>query len=171
MTAPGGVDSHSHMASSTPVPPPAAGGRPPLFIWIAIAGVIVLAALLVRALNNAPAPQDAASATASSSASTSSVAPPAAAPAPQAAAPAAPAAKKTPASGPLPPLPMLGFAPPRPIETVRAVFEFAARRPDVLEYVPCFCGCENSGHRGNDDCFVKRREPNGDVEWEPHGMS
>jgi hypothetical protein len=26
------------------------------------------------------------------------------------------------------------------------------------------------GHKGNDDCFVKQRAPNGDVvQWEPHG--
>jgi hypothetical protein len=41
----------------------------------------------------------------------------------------------------------------------------------VLSYVPCFCGCERSGHRGNEDCFVKARDINGDVvEWDEHGM-
>ena len=41
----------------------------------------------------------------------------------------------------------------------------------MLSYVPCFCGCERSGHRGNEDCFVKARDVNGDVvQWEEHGM-
>ena len=39
---------------------------------------------------------------------------------------------------------------------VRAAYQFAAEHPEVLSYVPCFCGCERGGHRGNDDCFVKR---------------
>ncbi len=71
----------------------------------------------------------------------------------------------------LPPLPFQAYAPPRPMETVRAVYQFAAEHPEVLGYVPCFCGCEREGHRGNDDCFVKSRNSSGDVtEWEPHGL-
>ena len=71
----------------------------------------------------------------------------------------------------LPPLPFQAYAPPRPMETVRAVYKFAAEHPEILGYVPCFCGCEREGHRGNDDCFVKARNEKGDVtEWEPHGL-
>ena len=71
----------------------------------------------------------------------------------------------------LPPLPFQAYAPPRPMETVKAVYKFAAEHPEVLGYVPCFCGCERGGHRGNDDCFVKARNAQGDVtEWEPHGL-
>ena len=71
----------------------------------------------------------------------------------------------------LPPLPLQSYAPPRPMETVRAVYQFAAEHPEILGYVPCFCGCERSGHRGNDDCFVKARNAQGDVtEWDPHGL-
>jgi len=37
--------------------------------------------------------------------------------------------------------------------------------------VPCFCGCERMGHRGNDDCFVKSRDARGvPTEWEEHGL-
>jgi hypothetical protein len=54
---------------------------------------------------------------------------------------------------------------------VKAVYRFAAEHPEVLGYVPCFCGCERGGHKGNDDCFVKARNAQGDVtEWEPHGL-
>jgi hypothetical protein len=78
-------------------------------------------------------------------------------------------AKKAAPSGPLPPIPFQDYPAPRPPQVVQAVFEFAARHPEVLQYVPCFCGCENSGHRGNDDCFVRSRDGNGRVTWEPHG--
>jgi Protein of unknown function with PCYCGC motif len=71
----------------------------------------------------------------------------------------------------LPPIPFQAYAPPRPPEVVRAVYKFAAEHPEILSYVPCFCGCEREGHRGNDDCFVKARNAQGDVtEWEPHGL-
>jgi Protein of unknown function with PCYCGC motif len=169
------------------LPPPPATSSHPLAIGIAVLIVIAVAGLLIRGMNSssAPVPATAASGaqpptpepnpplaakdtTASVAAMTSSTPPSTPVQAP---ASTRPGVKKTPAKGPLPPLPMLGFAPPRPIDVVQAAFEFAARRPDVLEYVPCFCGCENSGHRGNDDCFVKSRDSQGKVEWEPHGMS
>jgi Protein of unknown function with PCYCGC motif len=70
----------------------------------------------------------------------------------------------------LPPIPELGFAPPRPFEEVRAVYRFAALHPEVMRYVPCFCGCERNGHQDNEDCFVKARAADGSVTWEPHGL-
>jgi|SRR5262244_2439678 len=71
----------------------------------------------------------------------------------------------------LPPLPY-DPAPARPPEVVRDAYLFAAEHPEVAGYVPCYCGCENMGHRGNDECFVKARNDKGDVtEWEPHGMT
>lgn len=72
--------------------------------------------------------------------------------------------------GPLPPLPTPPFAPPRPPGVVKATYEFAARRADVMQYVPCFCGCERSGHVGNDDCFVSSRDADGKPVWDLHGM-
>jgi len=73
--------------------------------------------------------------------------------------------------GPLPALPPVPFTPSRPMPIVQQVYEFAARHPEVLQHVPCYCGCERIGHNGNHDCFVKTRMPNGTVtEWEPHGI-
>jgi hypothetical protein len=60
----------------------------------------------------------------------------------------------------------------RPAAVVNTAYRFAAEHPEILSYVPCYCGCERMGHHGNDDCFVTARAPNGDVtEWEPHGMT
>jgi hypothetical protein len=71
----------------------------------------------------------------------------------------------------LPPIPFRGYAPPRPPEVVTAAFHFAAEHPEITSYVPCFCGCQQAGHKGNHDCFVRSRAANGDVtEWEEHGV-
>jgi hypothetical protein len=71
----------------------------------------------------------------------------------------------------LPALNFPGYATARPPEVVKAAYKFAAEHPEVMSYVPCFCGCEHMGHRGNEDCFVKARDVNGDVvQWEDHGM-
>jgi hypothetical protein len=71
----------------------------------------------------------------------------------------------------LPPLPVTPFPAARSVEVVRAVYTFAAKHPEVLSKVPCFCGCENRGHRHNDDCFVASRDARGvPTAWEPHGV-
>ncbi len=70
-----------------------------------------------------------------------------------------------------PPIPFQGYQPPRSKEVITAAYEFAAEHPEVLSYIPCFCGCENAGHGGNHDCFVRSRNTAGDVvEWDEHGV-
>ena len=69
-----------------------------------------------------------------------------------------------------PPIPSPGFAPGRPVDQTRAVYQFAAEHPEVLKFVPCYCGCESTGHPHNESCFVKRRDAAGNVaEWDTHG--
>jgi hypothetical protein len=71
----------------------------------------------------------------------------------------------------VPPLPNVGFAPVRPMDIVRATYDFAAQHPEVLRYIPCFCGCGTQGHKANESCFVARRDPKGNVlEWDTHGF-
>jgi len=70
-----------------------------------------------------------------------------------------------------PPLPNVGFAPVRPMDVVRATYDFAAQHPEILSYVPCYCGCGSQGHKHNESCFVARRDPRGNVlEWDTHGF-
>lgn len=86
-------------------------------------------------------------------------------------APAAAARKAdAPARVMTPPIPNPGFAPGRPVDVTRAVYDFAAQHPEVLKYVPCYCGCESSGHPHNESCFVKTRDARGNVTaWDTHG--
>jgi hypothetical protein len=86
-------------------------------------------------------------------------------PSPQALKPSAPARKTA------PPLPNVGFPPVRPMDVVRATYDFAAQHPEVLKYVPCYCGCGSQGHMANEACFVARRDARGNVlEWDTHGF-
>ena len=101
-------------------------------------------------------------------------APPAAAPVETAAVmepmPPEPLPARVPADDELPPLPVVGYQPPRPPDVVHAVYRFAAQHPEVMRYVPCYCGCEHSGHRDNEDCFVSARDAEGRVTWNAHGL-
>jgi hypothetical protein len=144
---------------------------------IAVLTVVAIAGFFLLLRDPAPAPM--ASAPPAETAAPAPVSTPQPAPAPQAPATSEPAAQAAaapaepapvPTTGPLPPLPMPQFAPARPAEVVRAVYEFAARHPEVLRYVPCFCGCEQRGHDHNEDCFVSSRDAQGRVTWDVHGM-
>ena len=63
-----------------------------------------------------------------------------------------------------------GFA-SHPIEFIRAAYAFAARRPDVVQYLPCYCGCEKQGHQSLQFCFVKKRTASGIAEWDGMGFT
>ena len=140
-------------------------GGPP---WILIGGaVVVLAVVAFLGLNGgseAPATSEGETASAADE-------PPEPPPAP----PTPPLNERTPtpaADAAMPPLQLQANLIPRDPELVREVYLFAARHPEVLEYVPCFCGCETRGHKRNADCFVRERNADGTVRaWEEHGMA
>lgn len=57
------------------------------------------------------------------------------------------------------------------MDIVRATYDFAAQHPEILNYVPCYCGCGSQGHTDNENCFVARRDARGNVlEWDTHGF-
>lgn len=52
----------------------------------------------------------------------------------------------------------------------REAYLYAMERPDVLSYVPCYCGCgEHSGHQSNWNCFIKGRAADGTFVFDDHG--
>lgn len=55
-------------------------------------------------------------------------------------------------------------------ETTREAYGYAIERPDVLRWMPCFCGCGADGHQSNVDCFVRTRLGNGQVILDTHGF-
>ena len=55
-------------------------------------------------------------------------------------------------------------------ENMRLVYQVAASAPDVLSYMPCYCGCgEIAGHGNNLNCFVDEIREDGSVVWDDHG--
>lgn len=48
-----------------------------------------------------------------------------------------------------------------PSAHVKEAYEFAVEHPEVLDYMPCYCGCfEEDGHVSNTHCFVESVEDN-----------
>ena len=50
----------------------------------------------------------------------------------------------------------------------QAAYAFALARPDVLQWLPCYCGCAGIPHRSNLDCYFQRREIKGTFTYEEH---
>lgn len=55
-------------------------------------------------------------------------------------------------------------------EPTREAYRYAIERPEVLQWMPCFCGCVAQGHESNVDCFVRTRLAEGRVVLDPHGF-
>ena len=144
---------------------PVHGGPP----WVLIGGLVVVVTLGGLMIYPSSAPEATAGpgveTTAAPAPETTALAEPT--PRPQ----ATPSPRPAP-DAPMPPLPVVPNLVPRPPEAITDAYTFAARNPDVLEYVPCFCGCETAGHTRNADCFVASRNPDGSVKsWDTHGMA
>lgn len=53
--------------------------------------------------------------------------------------------------------------------SVQTVYRYAVAHPGILQYIPCFCGCRNIGHRHNGDCYVRARHADGTITYTSHG--
>ena len=49
-------------------------------------------------------------------------------------------------------------------EHVREAYMFAQERSELLEQLPCYCGCVHMGHRHNRDCYIDDKG-----KWVEHG--
>jgi hypothetical protein len=49
-------------------------------------------------------------------------------------------------------------------DEVKEAYVFAAKHPEVLQYMPCYCGCgvDRHQHRSNYDCFVDQIDRSGE---------
>lgn len=55
-------------------------------------------------------------------------------------------------------------------EAMRIVYAAAGASADLLQWIPCYCGCgESAGHRSSLHCFVHRINEDGSVVWDDHG--
>jgi hypothetical protein len=51
--------------------------------------------------------------------------------------------------------------------TVQEAYRYAVANPDVMRYMPCFCGCGAQGHTSNLDCYVADLRQDGSVVLDP----
>ena len=57
-------------------------------------------------------------------------------------------------------------------EDTKMAYQFALDRPDVLMWMPCYCGCgDHSGHKSAKNCFIKESSTPGNPQFDEHGAS
>lgn len=52
---------------------------------------------------------------------------------------------------------------------VQEAYRFAVANPELVDKMPCYCGCGSVGHTSNLECYVKDFNPDGSVaEFDNH---
>ncbi|MFO7684095.1 MAG: PCYCGC motif-containing (lipo)protein [Chloroflexota bacterium] len=53
---------------------------------------------------------------------------------------------------------------------VQEAYQFAQMNKDVLEHIPCYCGCGAMGHTSNYSCFIAETEADGTIVYDEHAL-
>jgi hypothetical protein len=54
--------------------------------------------------------------------------------------------------------------------TVQQAYQFAVANPDVMQQVPCYCGCGAMGHTSNYSCYVAGKNDDGSIKFDSHAL-
>ncbi len=53
---------------------------------------------------------------------------------------------------------------------VQEAYQFAVANPDVLQQIPCYCGCGPMGHTSNYSCYVVETGADGTITYDEHAL-
>ena len=53
---------------------------------------------------------------------------------------------------------------------VREAYQIASVNPDIMENIPCYCGCGSVGHESNFDCYVSAVDEKGNITFDNHAL-
>ena len=56
-------------------------------------------------------------------------------------------------------------------QDLRGPYAYAARNSELLQHIPCYCGCVHEGHKSNLDCFIDRLQADGTPNWTGHAFT
>jgi hypothetical protein len=54
--------------------------------------------------------------------------------------------------------------------SVQEAYRFAAANPQILEQIPCYCGCGPVGHGHNLHCYLAGFDPDGRPVFDDHAL-
>jgi len=53
---------------------------------------------------------------------------------------------------------------------VQQAYQFAAANPEVMQQVPCYCGCGDIGHTSNYACYIGGKNADGTLIFDTHAL-
>ena len=53
---------------------------------------------------------------------------------------------------------------------VEQAYQFAVANPEILNHIPCYCGCGAMGHTSNYSCYVAGIGADGEVVYDNHAL-
>ncbi len=53
---------------------------------------------------------------------------------------------------------------------VQQAYQFASANPEILQQIPCYCGCRAMGHTSNYSCYVQGVDANGVITFDNHAL-
>ena len=53
---------------------------------------------------------------------------------------------------------------------VQEAYQFASINPDLMQNIPCYCGCGDIGHTSNYDCYVSNADASGNITFDNHAL-
>jgi len=54
--------------------------------------------------------------------------------------------------------------------SVQTAYQFNAANADIMQDIPCYCGCGNIGHTSNYDCYVSDVDASGKMTFDNHAL-
>ena len=54
--------------------------------------------------------------------------------------------------------------------SVQQAYQFAAANPDILQELPCYCGCGSMGHTSNYACYISGQDTRGETVFDTHAL-
>ena len=54
--------------------------------------------------------------------------------------------------------------------SVQEAYQFAAANPEIMENIPCYCGCGDIGHASNYACYVSHVDANSSITFDNHAL-
>lgn len=53
---------------------------------------------------------------------------------------------------------------------VQEAYQYAVANPDILQHIPCYCGCGAMGHTSNYSCYVVETDAQGAIVYDEHAL-
>ena len=53
---------------------------------------------------------------------------------------------------------------------VQQAYQFAVANPDVMQHIPCYCGCGDMGHTSNYACYIGGKNADGSLQYDTHAL-